>query len=65
MRSGGLSQSAEAPNPGGKKMTDYGKAVLSVLVLAVLAVFAVEVFFFVRHGYFLAVRDMIRMIVGR
>ncbi|MDA8432191.1 MAG: hypothetical protein M0Z60_04405 [Nitrospiraceae bacterium] len=46
-------------------MTDYGKAVLSVLVLAVLAVFAVEVFFFVRHGYFLAVRDMIRMIVGR
>jgi len=46
-------------------MTDFWKMVLSVVVLAVLIVFALEAFFFVRHGYFLPVRDMLRLIGGR
>jgi hypothetical protein len=46
-------------------MTDFWKMVLSFLVLAVLVVFAVEMFFFFKHGYFIAIRDLFRLILGR
>jgi hypothetical protein len=54
-----------AAGPGRRKMSSFSKLLLSFLVLAVLAVFAVEIFFLVKHGYILAVRDIFGLFLGR